>query len=101
MNRTRVGLAVLLAVLVVVAISVGLGLHFGRQEPPAETRPLSTIANDWLHLHRHYGEFLVASLRVPHVALSAAEWQRLAIQAAKSHTGCNCSWAARGKYRAA
>lgn len=51
---------------------------------------LSTLANDWLHLHRHYGEFLVASLRVPHVALSAHEWQRLAIQAANSHAGTCC-----------
>lgn len=57
---------------------------------------LSTIASDWLHLHRHRGEFLVASLRVPHVELSATEWQRLATQAAKSHAGCCCSWADRG-----
>ncbi len=55
---------------------------------------LSTIASDWLHLHRHHGEFLVASLRVPHVELSAAEWQRLAHQAANSRAGCCCSWAA-------
>ncbi len=56
---------------------------------------LSTIANDWLHLHRHHGEFLVASLRVPHVALSATEWQRLAIQAAESQLSCCGSWAAK------
>lgn len=54
---------------------------------------LATIANDWLHLHRHYGEFLVASLRIPHVALSAAEWQRLAIQAAESCVSSCCTWA--------
>ena len=57
---------------------------------------LSTIANDWLHLHRHHGEFLVASLRIPHLPLSASEWQRLALQAANSHAGCCCSWAAHG-----
>lgn len=57
---------------------------------------LSTIANDWLHLHRHYGEFVVASLRVPHVSLSADEWQRLAHQAASSQSGCCCPWAASG-----
>ena len=57
---------------------------------------LSTIASDWLHLHRHHGEFLVASLRVPHVALSADEWQRLANQAANSRAGCCCPWADRG-----
>jgi SAM-dependent methyltransferase len=56
---------------------------------------LSMIANDWLHLHRHNGEFLVASVRVPQVALSAEEWQRLAKNAANSHTGSCCSWAAR------
>lgn len=62
---------------------------------------LSAIANDWLHLHRHYGEFLVASLRVPHVALSASEWDRLALQAAHSQAGCCCAWAAQHKRHAA
>lgn len=57
---------------------------------------LSTIANDWLHLHRHYGEFLVASLQVPHVSLSANEWQRLAIQAANIHADSCCGCAVRG-----
>ncbi|MBM3969313.1 MAG: class I SAM-dependent methyltransferase [Planctomycetes bacterium] len=55
---------------------------------------LSTIANDWLHLHRHHGEFVVVSLRIPHVALSATEWRRLAIQAAESQVHSCCSWAA-------
>ncbi|MFM9964180.1 MAG: class I SAM-dependent methyltransferase [Planctomycetaceae bacterium] len=60
---------------------------------------LSTIANDWLHLHRHHGEFVVASLQVPHVKLSATEWQRLAKQAANSHAGCCCTWAGAGAAR--
>ena len=62
---------------------------------------LSTIANDWLHLHRHYGEFVVASLRIPHVAISAAEWQRLAIQAANNQAETCCRWVAPRKNREA
>lgn len=53
---------------------------------------LSTIASDWLHGHRHYGEFLVASLQVPQVLLSPFEWQRLAAQAASNRFHGCCSW---------
>ncbi len=56
---------------------------------------LSTIANDWLHGHRHHGEFLVTSLRAPQVRMSAAVWQQLATQAAGSHGDTCCSWATR------
>jgi SAM-dependent methyltransferase len=53
----------------------------------------TTIASDWLHFHRHYGEYVVASLQVPHVALSSAEWRRLALQAARGSAPC-CRWSA-------
>ena len=62
---------------------------------------LSTIASDWLHGHRHRGEFLVASLRVPASPLTAADWKRLATQAARSHAGSCCSWAGRSIERRA
>lgn len=54
---------------------------------------LSTIAYDWLHLHRHHGEFLVASLRVPQSPLDVTDWRHLANQAAQSYAGSCCSWA--------
>src|SRR5262249_24408133 len=39
---------------------------------------LCTIASDWLHGHRHRGEFLVASLRIPASPLTSGDWKRLA-----------------------
>jgi SAM-dependent methyltransferase len=54
----------------------------------------STIASDWLHFHRHYGEYMVASLRVPDVALSSSEWQRFAMRGASRSAFC-CRWSAR------
>jgi SAM-dependent methyltransferase len=56
---------------------------------------LATIANDWLHGHRHHGKFLVTSLRAPLVPMAAAAWQNLATQAADSHDDSCCSWATR------
>jgi SAM-dependent methyltransferase len=62
---------------------------------------LATIANDWLHLHRHHGEFLATSFRAPQVPMSAAAWQHLATQAAGSYGDACCSWATRAIERQA
>ncbi len=62
---------------------------------------LSTIAYDWLHLHRHHGEFLVASLRVPQSPIEAVEWRRLANQATLGRVGSCCSWACQTPVRRA
>lgn len=62
---------------------------------------LSTIAYDWLHLHRHHGEYLVASLRIPQTHIDASEWHRWANQATFGRAENCCSWSCRTPLRSA
>lgn len=53
---------------------------------------LMTLATDWLLGHRHSGEFLAASLRIPQQPVSASDWQLFAITAAASFDDACCVW---------